>query len=101
MKTCISCGMPLDAEHGLGTETAVGGVCDYCIGEDGLPKDCDTIFEGGVQFFMTVEGVDKDMAERVTRKNMNGLPYWKEHRSACLDGAQATDEEFGAVLSKL
>lgn len=101
MKTCISCGMPLDEQHGLGTETADGQVCQYCLGEDGHPKSCEVIFEGGMQFFMTVEGVDKAMAEKITRKNMNSLPYWQMHGADCLKGEQASDEEFGAVLAKL
>lgn len=101
MKSCIACGMPLDEKHGLGTETVDGTVCQYCMGEDGHPKGCEVIFEGGVQFFMTVDGVDKSMAERLTRKNMNSLSYWKDKEAACLEGDQASDEEFHAVLAKL
>lgn len=93
--------MPLDEKHGLGTETSDGFVCDYCLGEDGHPKSCEVIFEGGVQFFMTVPGVDKSMAEKITRKNMNGLPYWQAHGGEVLRGEQATDEEFQAVLAQL
>ncbi len=102
MTSCISCDMPLNEAHGFGTETTDGPVCDGCMGEDGHPKACDLIFEGGVQFFATVEGVeDRAFAERLTRKNMNQLPYWKAHGTNCLKGDEATDAEFYEVLGKL
>ena len=94
--------MPLDEAHGLGTEIADGRVCAFCLGEEGRVKPCEEVFESGVQFFMTVDGVlDRAFAERLTRKNMNQLPYWKEHGTACLEGEEASEEEWGAVLAEL
>ncbi|QQR54995.1 hypothetical protein IPG41_00230 [Candidatus Peregrinibacteria bacterium] len=99
MNTCASCSMPLDEAHGFGTATEFGQVCQYCLGSDGKIKDCAEIFEGGIQFFMTIEGVsDRAMGERLTRKNMKNSPYWKTHPNACLEGEEASDEEFYAVL---
>lgn len=103
MKTCITCGMPFEGDHAndIGLETADGPVCKF-DSEDGKIKDSKDIFEGGIQFFMSeVAENDRDLAERLTRKNMNALPYWQAHPFAELEGAQATDEEFGAAMAKL
>lgn len=95
--------MPLEGAHekDLGMETADGPVCKYDC-KDGAIKDGADIFAGGVAFFMTscTDG-DEGLAQRLTRKNMRSLPYWQKHPFAVLDGAEATDEEFGAAMAKL
>ena len=45
--------------------------------------------------------MDKEVAERITRKNMSTLNYWKKDNSDCLIGDVSTDEEFNEILSKL
>ena len=101
MKTCITCGMPLEGEHekDFGMETADGPVC-INDAENGKIKNGQEIFEGGVQFFLTLGG-DRALAERLTRKNMQALPYWQKHPFAELSGIAATEEEFGAAMAKL
>lgn len=103
MKSCITCGMPLEDTHAgdIGMETPDGFVCIHDM-KDGVIKSPEEIFEGGVQFFLqaAAEG-DRDFAERLTRKNMNALPYWQARPFAQLEGAQASDEEFGAAMMKL
>lgn len=101
-KYCISCGMPLENPEDIGTQTKDGFICHFCINEDGTVKSCEEVFDGGVQFFMqSVPGVDQALAERVTRKNMNNQPLWKNAKNACLKGIEATDKEFNTVLAKL
>jgi hypothetical protein len=101
-KHCIACGMPLTNPEDIGGEVDQGLVCKYCIGKDKSVRSCEEIFEGGVQYFMTViPGGDRDMAEKITRKNMTSLPYWKDKETKCLEGELATDEEFQKVLSQL
>jgi hypothetical protein len=101
MSTCIACGMPLTkAEDCFGGDLNAN-ICVHCAKTDGTPKPCAEIFEGGVQFFMGATGSPRDLAERLTRKNMNSLDYWKDHGADCLQGAEATEEEFGAVMAKL
>ncbi len=60
------------------------------------------IFEEGVVFFAeaTTEG-DRALSERLTRKNMRALPYWKSHPFKKLDGPEATDAEFETAMAKL
>jgi len=103
MKTCITCGMPLEGNHAgdIGLETADGPVCKY-DSADGKIKSGEEIFEGGVTFFAeNVADGDRALGERLTRKNMNTLPYWKSHPFAELKGEEATDQEFQAAMAKL
>ena len=99
----MTCGMPLEGDHAndIGLETVDGIVCRFDI-QDGQIKSGEDIFEGGVQFFLTsVAGGDRDLAERLTRKNMGMLPYWQQHSFASLEGVQSTDQEFGEAMSRL
>lgn len=77
---------------------------DLCVfdSEDGKIKSGEAIFEGGVEFFLavTAEG-DLVLAERLTRKSMKMLPYWQQHPFAGLEGAGATEVEFGVAMAKL
>jgi hypothetical protein len=99
---CVVCGMPLNNKEDIGAKIEPGLICKYCTKEDGSIKSCDEIFNGGVHFFMNaVSGVDKVMAEKVVRKNMNRLPYWRNSVDSCLKGEQATDKEFQELLRKL
>lgn len=103
MKTCITCGMPLEDGHSndIGLETADGPVCIHDTKNNDI-KSGSEIFEGGVQFFMTeVADGNREFAERLTRKNMNRLPYWQHHPFEELKGMQATDQEFDEAMSKL
>ena len=101
-KHCIACGMPLNEKEDITSETDEGPACKYCVDSSGKVKSCKEIFEGGVQFFMnSVQGVDKSLAERITRKNMNRLPYWKNKDEECLKGEEASDEEFEKALNDL
>src|SRR5512135_1957017 len=81
MKTCITCGMPLEGNHekDFGMDTPEGPVCQFDI-KDGQIKPAEEIFEGGVLFFIdaAADG-DRALAERLTRKNMKALPYWQKH----------------------
>lgn len=102
MNSCIACKMPLNDPKEIGLKIADGLVCIHCSTADGKVKSCEEVFEGGVHFFMTaIPGTDRHLAERLTRKNMKELPYWKSNMGACLEGEEATSEEFKAALSKL
>lgn len=95
--------MPFEGNHAndIGLETADGPVCIYDV-KDGAMKSSEDIFEGGVQFFMgPATNGDRALAERITRKNMKALPYWQAHPFAGLEGAEATDQEFGEAMAKL
>lgn len=95
--------MPLEGNHAndIGRETADGPVCKFDL-ENGEIKAPEAIFEGGVQYFAgAVADGDREVAEKITRKNMNSLPYWKAHPFEMLNGPEVTDEEFGAFMAKI
>lgn len=95
--------MPLEGAHAgdIGLETDEGTVCRFDV-KAGVIKSPQDIFQGGVQFFLdAVADGDQALAERLTRKNMKSLDYWKQRPFGELDGPQATEEEFGAAMAKL
>jgi hypothetical protein len=101
-KHCIACGMPLSKAEDVAVEIEQGPVCTFCANKDGTVKSCKEIFEGGVHFFNnSVPNLDKEMAERITLKNMKQLPYWQGKACDCFKGEEATDEEFKKALSDL
>jgi hypothetical protein len=101
MKYCHACGMPLEKKEDFAKGDADSDFCRYCTNEDGTVKSCEKVFIGGVEFFVQTLGGNRDLAERVTRKNMLQLPYWKGKDCLCLTGDVATDEEFQEVLAKM
>lgn len=99
---CVACGMPLEKKEDIASEIDEGILCKFCVNVNGKVKSSKEIFEGGVRFFMNfIPGVDKNLAERMTRKNMNKLPYWRGKEEECLKGEEATEEEFKENLDKL
>ncbi len=95
--------MPLVGAHAndIGLTLTEGPVCKF-DSENGKVKTGEEIFQGGVEYFKeSVAGGDRALAERITRKNMKSLPYWHAHHFSELDGAEASDEEFGAAMAKL
>jgi len=99
---CISCGMHLQNEEDIAAKHEKGFLCKFCVNEEGNPKSCQEVFEGGVHFFMnSVSDIDRDLAERITRKNMKSLPLWQGVDEDCLKGETATEEEFKSALDKL
>jgi hypothetical protein len=102
MKFCAACSMPLDSDAVIGLETDKESFCIHCVNEDKEVKSCAEIFEGGVQFFMSLDAsVTRNFAEKAVRKNMRNLSYWQAKESPCLSGEIATDEEFNSILAKL
>ena len=102
MKCCAACSMPLDSDDVIGLDKGNELFCIHCITEDKEVKSCEEIFEGGVQFFMSLDpSITRDFAEKSVRKNMKSLPYWQNKEYPCLLGEMATDEEFNQILAKL
>lgn len=101
MNFCAACGMPLEDSNFIGKKTGEMDFCIYCVDDQGQVLSCADIFSGGVQFFMEHVSLDRDMAEKITRKNMCKQKYWQGKNEACLQGELASDEQFADVLEKL
>ena len=100
-KFCQACGMPLSKKEDFANGDENSNFCLFCVNADGNVKSCEEIFEGGVQFFLGQLGGDRNMAEKIVRKNMNQLPYWQGKECEALKGEMVTDEEFNEILKKL
>ncbi len=95
--------MPFEGAHAndIGLELSEGPVCKF-DSENGKVKSGEQVFEGGVIFFAgDVTDGNRDLAERLTRRNMNSLPYWQAHPFVMLSGAEATPEEYQVAMAKL
>ncbi|WP_288183141.1 zinc ribbon domain-containing protein [uncultured Sporomusa sp.] len=102
MKFCGACSMPLDNDNVVGLETDKEAFCIHCVNENKEVKSCEEIFEGGVQYFMSLDSaITRNFAEKNVRKNMKQLSYWQDKEYPCLSGEIATDEEFNQILAKL
>jgi hypothetical protein len=100
-KFCEACGMRLEKKEDFAGGDENAKFCLFCVNADGNVKTCEEIFAGGVQFFLSQFGGDRNMAEKITRKNMSRLPFWQNKDCEVLKGEQATDEEFAEVMKKL
>lgn len=104
MSSCITCGAPFEGSHAndIGLTLPEGSVCTF-DSENGKIKSPEAIFEGGITFFAgEVTDGDRELATRITRTNMQSLPYWQAHPFALLTAAPgATFEEFQTAMSKL
>ena len=99
--TCATCGMPLVKKEDIGLVNREGSFCRYCVA-DGKVKSGYSIFHGGVSFFMhSIPGMSVELAEKVTRRNMKSLPYWKTKNEPCLEGEEASDEEYMDAMKKV
>ncbi|MFA4930897.1 MAG: zinc ribbon domain-containing protein [Patescibacteria group bacterium] len=101
MNYCEACGMPMTKPEDYALGDTASQFCLYCTNADGSVKTATEIFEGGVQFFMKHVGDDRSLAERINRKNMNMQSYWQGKNEPILQGPEATDEEFAAVMKKM
>ncbi len=100
--SCAACSMPLENDSLIGAKYDQDYFCIHCIHPDKSVKSTEEVFQGGVHFFQSMmPDLSKDFAEKIVRKNMNKLPYWKRHPAPCLKGTEATDQEFQEVLKRL
>ena len=97
---CVTCGMPLEKKEDIGLINHAGSFCRFCVNKDGKVKSSSQIFHGGVSFFMhSIQGISAQLAEKVTRRNMKLLPYWKARNEECLQGDEASDEEYASAMA--
>ncbi len=95
--------MPFMGNHAndIGLTLPEGPVCKF-DSENGKVKSGEEVFNGGIEFYASeVTQGDRALAERLTRRNMNTLPYWQEHHFNMLEGPRATDEEYSNAMAKL
>jgi hypothetical protein len=55
MKFCAACSLPLDSDNVIGLEKDNESFCIHGVDEYKKVKSCEEIFEGGVQFLMSLD----------------------------------------------
>lgn len=100
-KNCQSCGMPLLEKQDFALEDESSEFCRFCVDEKGNVRSCEEVFEGGVDYFMSQLGEDRELAERLTRLNMSRQLYWQGKDEEVLKGELATAQEFASAMDKL
>jgi hypothetical protein len=95
--------MPMSKPEDFALKDEASEVCCFCSNEDGSVKSCNEIFEGGVNYFMSVlKGYDKSFVEKIVRYNMNtNCPHRKGKDDAILKWEMASPEEFEEVMKRL
>ena len=102
MASCASCSMPLENIADIGGTVPQGQICIHCADQHGALRSAIEVFEGGVQFFMSIDpSSNRLLAERLTRRNMKLQPCWQDSDASCLLGEQASDAEFAAMFARL
>ena len=101
MKLCIACSMPMIKKEDFGCQNESLDSCVHCTNKDWEVKPCQEIFDWWVAFFVQATWSSRDLAEKLTRKNMLSLPYWSDKKCDCLSWDIATDDEFAECLKKL
>lgn len=101
MKFCIACGMPLVNKEDFWNEDETSNSCVHCTNEDWTIKSWEEIFQWWVDFFVWATWASQELAQKLVRKNMNQLDYWKWKNEPCLFGEEATDLEFAQAMEKL
>jgi hypothetical protein len=79
MKTCISCGMPLQkaADHPRG-DTGTDW-CLHCARPDGSLKSYGEALEGMSSFIQRTQGYSDGAARALAARMMAAQPAWKDH----------------------
>ncbi len=77
MKTCIACGMPMNAaaDFALGDESK--DYCRYCARPDGTMQSYPEKLDGMTEFIVRTQGLDPTVARSTARAMMAQLPAWK------------------------
>ncbi|RMF90796.1 MAG: hypothetical protein D6733_02860 [Methanobacteriota archaeon] len=78
VKTCQSCGMPMEspAHHACGDEKSP--YCVHCTTPNGVLKSREQIREQLIRFHMESLGMTREEAEEKTDEHMAKMPEWQE-----------------------
>jgi hypothetical protein len=78
MKTCISCGMPMEkkADFPLGDESK--DYCVHCARSDGSMQSYEERAAGMAAFIVRTQGLDEGAALAAARSQMARLPAWRD-----------------------
>jgi uncharacterized glyoxalase superfamily protein PhnB len=76
VKSCMSCGMPMAKPEDFGGVNPENLYCVHCSKPDGSLKSYEEVFEGMVNFMVTVQKLDRKTAESAAKVHMAVMPAW-------------------------
>lgn len=82
MKSCISCGMPLNEPADFAQGDTSKDYCLYCARPDGSMKSYEEELEGMTNFIVSTQGLDANVARSAAQRAMAKLPAWQGHATA-------------------
>jgi hypothetical protein len=78
MKTCISCGMPMEKPEHFPKGDESKDWCVHCARPDGALKSYDEALVGMTMFIVQSQGMDEGAAREIAKTMMAKLPAWKD-----------------------
>lgn len=79
-KTCIACGMPMEAAEDFPLGNTSKEYCCYCARPDGNMQSYEERLAKYSEWFVKTQGLDKAAAIKQAKTVMADLPAWKNHR---------------------
>lgn len=77
MKTCISCGMPLESDSDFPLGDRTKDWCVHCARPDGSLQSYDERLAGSSAFLVQTQGLSPEAALTTARALMVRFPAWK------------------------
>jgi len=77
MKTCISCGMPMNKPEDFPLGDSNKDYCVHCARPDGSMQSFEEKLNGMTDFIIRTQGFDAQIARQTARALMVKLPAWK------------------------
>ncbi|MCL1885431.1 MAG: zinc ribbon domain-containing protein [Dehalococcoidia bacterium] len=81
MKTCISCGMPMNKAADFAKNDESKNYCIYCAREDGSMKSFEEAKASMTGFIIKTQGLSNEAAENAAFSAMRKLPGWQSNFS--------------------
>lgn len=83
MKTCIACGMPMQAaeDYAMGDESR--DYCKYCTRPDGSMQTYEEKLEGMAEFIVKTQGLEQGVAKKAAAQMLANLPAWQGMAEPC------------------
>ncbi|ATW25725.1 zinc ribbon domain-containing protein [Candidatus Formimonas warabiya] len=77
MKTCIACGMPMEAVSDYAMGDTDKDYCVHCARPDGTMQSYEEKLDSLTGFIVRTQGLDEQAAATAAKSMMAQLPAWK------------------------
>jgi hypothetical protein len=77
MKTCIACGMPMNAKEDYSMGDERKPYCRFCSKTDGAMLSYEEKLADMTKFIQSKQGLDEAAAREIAKSMMLSLPAWR------------------------